>query len=106
MIRLAISLVMLVLLATSCADDADKAQGPPKDVPKSALEGLLLSPDEINAVMGTDGMVAHPGHRDERSPQSVAESELPRRLAGERVRDLRGSLDCHAPGAAARSGQR
>ncbi|NOP94845.1 sensor domain-containing protein [Mycolicibacterium fortuitum] len=60
MIRLAISLVMLVLLATSCADDADKAQGPPKDVPKSALEGLLLSPDEINAVMGTDGMVAHP----------------------------------------------
>ncbi|MUL83476.1 MULTISPECIES: sensor domain-containing protein [unclassified Mycolicibacterium] len=60
MIRLAISLVMLVLLATSCAGNGDKAQGPPKDVPKSALEGLLLSTDQVNTLMGTDGMAPHP----------------------------------------------
>ncbi|MGW4101013.1 sensor domain-containing protein [Mycobacterium sp. NPDC004974] len=60
MIRLAISLLMLVLLATSCAGNGDKAQGPPKDVPKSALEGLLLSTDEVNTLMGTEGMTAHP----------------------------------------------
>ncbi|WP_135456536.1 sensor domain-containing protein [Mycobacterium sp. DL99] len=60
MIRLAISLLMFVLLATSCAGNGDKAQGPPKDVPKSALEGLLLSTDEVNTLMGTEGMTAHP----------------------------------------------
>ncbi|MDH6194619.1 hypothetical protein M2272_001248 [Mycobacterium frederiksbergense] len=60
MIRLAISLLMLVLLATSCAGNGDKVQGAPKEVPKSALEGLLLSTDQINALMGTDGMTAHP----------------------------------------------
>lgn len=60
MIRLVISLVALVLVATSCTGNGDKPQGPPKEVPKSALEGLLLSPDEINAVMGTEGMTAHP----------------------------------------------
>jgi PknH-like extracellular domain len=59
-IRLAISLLMLVLLATGCAGNGDKAQGPPKEVPKSALEGLLLSPDQVNTLMGTDGMAAHP----------------------------------------------
>lgn len=51
---------MLVLLATSCSGNGDKAQGPPKDVPKSALEGLLLSTEDVNSLMGTDGMVAHP----------------------------------------------
>lgn len=60
MFRLAISLVALVLVATSCAGNGDQAQGPPKDVPMSALEGLLLNPDEVNALMGTDGMTAHP----------------------------------------------
>ncbi|OBC15996.1 hypothetical protein A5784_28315 [Mycobacterium sp. 852013-50091_SCH5140682] len=60
MIRLAISLLMLVLLASACAGNGDKAQGPPKDVPASALEGLLLSTDAINTLMGTEGMVAHP----------------------------------------------
>jgi hypothetical protein len=59
-IRLAISLLMLVLLATSCAGNSDKAQGPPKEVPNSALEGLLLSTDQINVLMGTQGMTAHP----------------------------------------------
>ncbi len=59
MIRLAISLLMLVLLATGCAGNRDKAQGPPKEVPKSALEGLLLTTDQVDTVMGTAGMVAH-----------------------------------------------
>ncbi|WP_243858073.1 sensor domain-containing protein [Mycobacterium sp. DL440] len=51
---------MLVLLATSCAGRGDAPLGPPKDVPKSALEGLLLSTDEVNTLMGTEGMTAHP----------------------------------------------
>ncbi|CDO32929.1 sensor domain-containing protein [Mycolicibacterium porcinum] len=59
MIRLAISLLMLVLLAAGCAGNGDKAQGPPKEVPKSALEGLLLTTDQVDTVMGTEGMVAH-----------------------------------------------
>jgi hypothetical protein len=57
-IRLAISLLMLVLSAAGCAGNGDKAQDPPKEVPKSALEGLLLTTDEVDTVMGTDGMVA------------------------------------------------
>ncbi|TGB45153.1 sensor domain-containing protein [Mycolicibacterium peregrinum] len=60
MIRLVISLVALVLMATSCSGTGDTVQGPPKDVPKSALEGLLLSTEEVNTLMGTDGMTAHP----------------------------------------------
>lgn len=60
MIRLAISLLMLVLLATACAGNGDKPQGPPKEVPKSALEGLLLTTDQVNALMGTNDMTAHP----------------------------------------------
>ena len=51
---------MLVLLATSCAGNGGKAPGPPKEVPKSALEGLLLSTHQINTLMGTQGMTAHP----------------------------------------------
>lgn len=60
MIRLAISLLMLVLLPTACAGNGDKPQGPPKEVPKSALEGLLLTTDQVNALMGTNDMTAHP----------------------------------------------
>lgn len=53
-------MLALVFIATGCTGHGDKAQGPPKDVPKSALEGLLLSTDEVNTLMGTDGMTAHP----------------------------------------------
>ncbi|OBF44630.1 hypothetical protein A5719_06915 [Mycolicibacterium peregrinum] len=60
MIRLAISLVALVLMATSCSGNGDTVPGPPKDVPKSALEGLLLGTEEVNTLMETDGMTAHP----------------------------------------------
>ncbi|MGA5544665.1 sensor domain-containing protein [Mycobacterium sp. NPDC051198] len=60
MIRLVISLVALVLMVTSCSGNGDTVQGPPKDVPKSALEGLLLSTEEVNSLMGAEGMTAHP----------------------------------------------
>ncbi|QZH60048.1 sensor domain-containing protein [Mycolicibacterium farcinogenes] len=60
MLRLAISLLTLVWLVTSCASSGDKAQRPPKEVPKSALEGLLLTTDQVNTLMGTSAMVAHP----------------------------------------------
>src|SRR5690349_976388 len=51
---------MLVLLASGCAGAGAKEQGPPKEVPRSALEGLLLSTDQINTLMGTHAMTAHP----------------------------------------------
>ncbi|TMS52295.1 sensor domain-containing protein [Mycobacterium sp. DBP42] len=60
MLGVVFSLIMLVLPATSCADNGDKAQGPPEEVPKSALERLLLTTDQVNAMMTTVGMVAHP----------------------------------------------
>lgn len=59
MIRLAISLFMLALSAAGCAGSGDELQGPPKEVPKSALEGLLLTTDQVDTVMGSKGMVAH-----------------------------------------------
>ena len=35
------------------------ASSPPKPVPDSALDGLLLSVDEVNGIMGTTGMQQH-----------------------------------------------
>lgn len=48
-----------VALLTGCAQ-APAADAPPKQVPESALAGLLLSVDDIDTVMATTRMVAHP----------------------------------------------
>ena len=51
----------LTFLLTGCAGGAASgASEPPKLVPDSALPGLLLSADELNAIMETTGMTAHP----------------------------------------------
>ena len=50
--------VGLSLLA-GCAQ-APAANEPPKSVSESALTGLLLNGDDIDAVMSTDKMIAHP----------------------------------------------
>jgi hypothetical protein len=44
---------------TGCAQ-APAANEPPKSVSESALTGLLLNGDDIDAVMSTDKMIAHP----------------------------------------------
>lgn len=46
-------------LLAGCAE-APAAHGPPKAVPESALAGLLLSADDVDAVMATSHMTAHP----------------------------------------------
>ena len=46
-------------LLTGCAQ-APAADAPPKPVPESGLTGLLLNADDIDAVMTTDNMTAHP----------------------------------------------
>jgi serine/threonine-protein kinase len=46
-------------LLTGCAQ-TPAADEPPKSVPDSALPGLLLNTDDIDAVMSTDMMIARP----------------------------------------------
>jgi PknH-like extracellular domain len=43
-----------------CGGGAAQVASEPKLVPDSALTGLLLSPDDLNAIMGTSGMTPHP----------------------------------------------
>ncbi|MFL6082851.1 MAG: sensor domain-containing protein [Mycobacterium sp.] len=43
-----------------CGGAASGASEPPKLVPDSALSGLLLSADDLNTIMGTNGMTPHP----------------------------------------------
>ena len=53
------ALVLGVVLA-GCAGTATEGRTDvPKSVPDSALNELLLSADDVNAVMGTSGMAAH-----------------------------------------------
>lgn len=59
--RRLIGALALSFALAGCADgSASVAPQPPKLVPDSALNGSLLSADEVNAVMGTSGMTAHP----------------------------------------------
>lgn len=49
--------VALVAVATACSTASGGRASRPSLVPASALEGLLLSPDEVNAVMGMNALV-------------------------------------------------
>jgi PknH-like extracellular domain len=53
------ALALSVVLAGCGGGAASGASESPKLVPDSALPGLLLSPDELNAIMGTSGMTPH-----------------------------------------------
>ena len=56
-----IGVVALSAVVTGCGGGAaSNASEPQKLVPDSALTGLLLSADDINAIMGTSGMTPHP----------------------------------------------
>jgi hypothetical protein len=53
------ALALSVVLAGCGGGAASGASESPKLVPDSALRGLLLSPDELNVIMGTSGMTPH-----------------------------------------------
>ena len=53
------ALALSVVLAGCGGGAASGASESPKLVPDSALPGSLLSPDELNAIMGTSGMTPH-----------------------------------------------
>jgi hypothetical protein len=48
----------VIAVATACNSASRHQTSRPTLVPASALEGLLLSADEVGAVMGTNAMVA------------------------------------------------
>jgi hypothetical protein len=48
------------LTASGCASQGHPSSAPPALVPANALDGVLLSPGEIDTIMKTTGMVAHP----------------------------------------------
>ena len=59
--RCAVGAFALGFALAGCAGGATTgASQPSKSVPDSALTGLLLTADEVNAVMGTSGMTPHP----------------------------------------------
>jgi hypothetical protein len=48
----------LSIVLSGCGGAASGVSAPPKLVPDSALSGSLLSTDELNAIMGTNGMTS------------------------------------------------
>jgi hypothetical protein len=54
------ALALSFVLAGCGGGAASGASQAPKLVPDSALPGLLLSADDLNAIMGTSGMTPHP----------------------------------------------
>jgi len=57
----AIGVLALSIVVSGCGNGAASgASEPPKLVPDNTLTGLLLSADDINAIMGTSGMTPHP----------------------------------------------
>ena len=60
MIRCAAAALSLCTALAGCAGgSAAGSSRPPKPVADSALDGLLLDADEVNALMGATGMQAH-----------------------------------------------
>ncbi|WP_235892827.1 sensor domain-containing protein [Mycolicibacterium hodleri] len=45
---------------TGCSGKDDRGSSPPDLVPANALDGVLLSTNEIDSLTGSSGMVAHP----------------------------------------------
>ncbi len=51
---------MLGAVLSACGGQGGQTASTPQLVPANALDGTLLSPGEIDKIMGTTGMVAHP----------------------------------------------
>jgi PknH-like protein len=49
-----------MLTLSSCSTEAVPPPGPPELVPANALDGTLLSADQVDSAVGTTGMTAHP----------------------------------------------
>ncbi len=59
--RLAFAAVGLALVMAGCSgQQAAKPSGPPPLVGANALDAALLAPGDIDTIMGTTGMIAHP----------------------------------------------
>ena len=54
------TVLALVAVLAACSNSTQNHTSPTSSVPASALDGLLLSAGDIDTVMGTHGMVAHP----------------------------------------------
>jgi hypothetical protein len=50
----------LALTLAACSSGGGQPSAPPELVPANALDKVLLSPAEVDSVMGTSGMTAHP----------------------------------------------
>ncbi|MEU0498122.1 sensor domain-containing protein [Mycobacterium sp. NPDC006124] len=48
------------LTLAACSSQASAPSSPPELVPANALDGILLSADQVDSVTGTTGMTAHP----------------------------------------------
>jgi hypothetical protein len=59
LIRTVLGVLGCALAVAGCSTTTSGASSPPPSVPDSALDKLLLSTEEINATMGTTGMVPH-----------------------------------------------
>jgi PknH-like extracellular domain len=59
--RLTVGLLALTLALAGCSGHNSESSSPPtpKPVTDSALDGLLLGPDQIDAIMSTTGMTPH-----------------------------------------------
>lgn len=58
---IAIGALLLAVGLAGCSDGgASDASATPKPVPDAALPGLLISAQEVDAALGTTGIVAHP----------------------------------------------
>lgn len=58
--RFAIGLFVLVMVTAGCSKESGRPVGPPDLVPANALDGILLSPGDVDAAMGATGMTPHP----------------------------------------------
>jgi hypothetical protein len=57
--RCAIGMLALGLALTGCSRSGPASPSPPKLVEASALQGVLLSPKDVDQIMGTTGMTPH-----------------------------------------------
>lgn len=58
--RVAVGILALGLTLAGCSKQVSQPAAAPELVPANALDGTLLSADEVGSIMGATGMTAHP----------------------------------------------